>query len=286
MNDASGSFVSFGSESRKDVTYRPGLKLVNALDALAKTAAEDLQCESVFMSVIHEDVLHSLGVFPSLAVEDQGRRHKPWDTVCARTARHRATLVVDDAREEPTLADIPYVRDGRIVGDMGLPLHLGADRSAGSICAISLAPRHWENLELSYLRQVARSVELMLLNEIGRLEAESASLEVSELDGMLAALSARATAPVSIYTGTGEMVFASAALLARVQDRFVAGYWRTAGAWERAVDRQDSARSESRAQIVHAPTPEGRTKPFRVASSHSVSGLIVCTWSCGLSVVS
>ena len=262
--------------------------IIEKLDQLAQTANQDLGSDAVMMSVYHNNALHSLGVFPSPGGDLQDRQHAAEDTVCIRTIGKNAPLLTEDARQVSALQDIKYVRDGMVTGYLGIPITNSSLGAIGSVCSISRTPRKWTPLEQNYLQQVANSVELILLQEMTRLELASYTDSFSELDKIVAALSSNTAMPTSIYEANGRLAFANAALLSRVSEYTVSSFWANRSRQMLAATGATDAVSDGPIvgdSHVTVETKSGQKTPFRISSSVSASGLIVCSWFGGLTEV-
>ncbi len=97
---------------------------------------------------------------------------------CQHVVTSGEPLVIEDARNEPGLADNLAITDLQVVAYAGMPLTDGSGNVLGSLCAISDQPRVWSDADLSFLADLAAtcSSELHL-----RIAARSARAAASRL---------------------------------------------------------------------------------------------------------
>lgn len=256
--------------------------LMLKLDHLAMTAARDLGADGVLMSVLHNEKFFSLGAYPSRHTRLSDREHNAKDTVCMHTVTRGTPLQVNDARSDMTLRSLKYVQEGEIVGYLGIPIVSAQFGKIGAVCSITHEPRNWENMEESYLQQVANNAELLLLQEMGRLELKSLYENYSDVDRIVATLSSSTTVPTSIYELNGSLVFANKALMGNVPEEVVANFWHSRRQ-EIAGRSQPSVQTASGKYLgdtqVSVVTVSGGKDRFNVSSVVANSGLICCSWS-------
>jgi len=128
-------------------------------DGLARVAAKALHAPIALVSLVDED----RQFFKSCI----GLTKEPWasqrgtplsHSFCKHAVAQRRPLIVDDAREDPTLRDNPAIRDLDAIAYAGIPL-IGADGEAlGTLCVIDDRPRHWRGEETALLREIANAV--------------------------------------------------------------------------------------------------------------------------------
>ncbi|WP_299628326.1 GAF domain-containing protein [uncultured Tateyamaria sp.] len=261
-------------------TEREGI--IAKLDQLAEKASSDLGSDAVLFSILGSNALHSLGAYPNTGVELHARRHNSGDTICIHTIRRGAPLAIHDARKDDTYTDTKYVRNGFVVGYLGIPIVLPDFGPVGAICSITHTPRAWSKLEIGYLRQVAINAETILLSEMSYIENSMLSDSHSEMDGILAALSSRLLLPTSVYEPDGKLVFATASLLLEVPEIFVSKYLEHGGTGSLSFESGQevvNASNDHSTDLITLETVAGIKAAFRVSCSTSVSGMAVCTWS-------
>ena len=125
--------------------------LYEKLDAIAVEAAGHLGCDTVLISIQHDEALHSLGAFPALEGEVSARAHARKDTVCHRTIEMGTPLRLPDARIAEGFSNLRYVREGFVVGYLGVPIRNTGIGTVGSLCSISAMPREWTPFEVVLL---------------------------------------------------------------------------------------------------------------------------------------
>jgi GAF domain-containing protein len=128
-------------------------------DGLARVAAKALHAPIAMVSLVDKD----RQFFKSCI----GLNKEPWasqretplsHSFCQHAVATRRPLVVDDAREDPTLRDNLAIRDLDVIAYAGIPL-IGADGQAlGTLCVIDDRPRHWRGEETALLQEIANAV--------------------------------------------------------------------------------------------------------------------------------
>lgn len=251
--------------------------LFQSLDKLAKCAADDLEVERIMISISQGDLLQTLGSFPAIGKDLAARAHKPNDTACTLALKLEATLCVEDARLNVSLRDLPYVKNGRIVGYLGVPIEVAGYGFVGSICAISREPRTWTSLESKYLEQFSQTVSMCLLAAMNQIEHGHLSDDLSALDQIVATLAAEISVPTSIYTETGEMAFANAALTSVAPLEIVTAYQKRRRARVANTAQSDSD-GQPYSELIKFAGLSGNPSQCRVVCSESSSGMTVCKW--------
>jgi GAF domain-containing protein len=136
-----------------------------ALDRIARLAAEQLRVPVVLVSVVGPD--HEL---LAGAAGWEGPREWPLARGLGRYVV-AAPLVVEDARQ------LPELRESGVVAYAGVPLHDQDGRALAAFAAIDHAPRAWSEPELSRLRAFAALAQ----DELERRAAQKAAREVGAL---------------------------------------------------------------------------------------------------------
>lgn len=92
------------------------------------------------------------------------------ESFCKYTVARREPLIVEDARDEPSLRDIPSVVDGDIVAYLAVPLITDEGHALGTLCVIDREPRPWADREIATVEDLAEAVtsEIELRTEIRR----------------------------------------------------------------------------------------------------------------------
>ncbi len=93
---------------------------------------------------------------------------------CQHVVARDAPLVVDDAREDPALADNLAIADIGVVAYAGFPVHAADGTAVGALCAIDTSPRTWSEHELDVLAHLATSVSSELALRAAAARAEEA----------------------------------------------------------------------------------------------------------------
>jgi hypothetical protein len=127
-------------------------------DGLARLAARVLHAPVALVSLVDKDRQFFKACF-GLAEPWASRRETPLShSFCQHAVAARRPLIVDDAREDPTLRDNPAIRDLDVIAYAGMPL-IGDDGQAlGTLCVIDRKPRHWQGDETALLQEIADAV--------------------------------------------------------------------------------------------------------------------------------
>lgn len=258
--------------------------LFSNLDHMSEQAANALGSDSIKISITQGKFLQTLGSFPAIGEDLAAREFRSSDTVCAQTIELEAPLNVEDARKNASLRDLTNVKNGQIVGYLGVPIAVAGYGIVGSLCAIAKEPRVWSPLEVRYLEQFSQTVSMCLLAGMSEVEQRHLSDDLSALDQIVATLAAELSVPTSIYSESGEMAFANAALTAIAPLDVVTGYCHN-----RRLRSDESGRIDGDTQTgtdwIMFESQSGAKTKCRVVCSASDSGLMVCNWYPSLSIV-
>jgi GAF domain-containing protein len=127
-------------------------------DGLARVAARALHAPVALVSLIDDDRQFFKSCI-GLPEPWASQRETPLShSFCQHAIAARRPLIVDDAREDPTLRDNLAIRDLDVIAYAGIPL-IGADGHAiGTLCVIDHKPRHWRAEETALLEEIAAAV--------------------------------------------------------------------------------------------------------------------------------
>ena len=128
-------------------------------DGLARVAAKALHTPVAMVSLVDHDRQFFKACIGLTKEPWASQRGTPLShSFCQHAVASRRPLVVDDAREDPTLRDNPAIRDLDVIAYAGIPL-IGADGHAiGTLCVIDHRPRHWRGEETALLQEIASAV--------------------------------------------------------------------------------------------------------------------------------
>jgi GAF domain-containing protein len=128
-------------------------------DGLARVAAKALHAPVALVSLVDEDHQYFKGCIGLTKEPWASQRGTPLShSFCKHAVAQRRPLIVDDAREDPTLRDNPAIRDLDVIAYAGIPL-IGSDGYAlGTLCVIDHRPRHWRGEETTLLQEIANTV--------------------------------------------------------------------------------------------------------------------------------
>jgi diguanylate cyclase (GGDEF)-like protein/PAS domain S-box-containing protein len=79
------------------------------------------------------------------------------DSICRLVAATGDVVAVENASQDPRVADLPSVQGG-IRAYLGVPLTLRNGHTIGALCTVDVQPRKWEPRDVAVLRELARLV--------------------------------------------------------------------------------------------------------------------------------
>jgi GAF domain-containing protein len=128
-------------------------------DGLARVAAKALHAPMALVSLVDKDRQFFKSCIGLTKEPWASRRGTPLShSFCKHAVAQRRPLIVDDAREDPTLRDNEAIRDLDVIAYAGIPL-IGSDGHAlGTLCVIDSRPRHWRGEETALLQEIASTV--------------------------------------------------------------------------------------------------------------------------------
>jgi len=102
---------------------------------------------------------------------------RQWEgrTFCQYTLMSDQPLVLDDVTVHAGYADVPTVQSMGIRAYAGVPLITAEGHHIGSFCALDFQPRHWRELDIEILRELAHAAlrEMALRQALRRADAAS-----------------------------------------------------------------------------------------------------------------
>ena len=128
-------------------------------DGLTRVAARALHAPVAMVSLVDKDRQFFKSCIGLTKEPWASKRETPLShSFCQHAVATRRPLVVDDAREDPTLRDNPAIRDLDVIAYAGIPL-IGAEGEAiGTLCVIDNQPRHWQGEDTALLQEIANAV--------------------------------------------------------------------------------------------------------------------------------
>lgn len=189
------------------------------LDMLAEITKRNLGCDMVFVSVKHQNRLHSVGLDLESATYESNRVHKTLDTVCARTITLDGPLSLFDARVDPEYKKLAYVAEGPIVAYLGVPLRDAGHNAIGAICAIQKTPRAWQKRDADFLERLSTIVSSLVSKELQGSELDVLHKGLQEADLVAMSLAQGISSPVSVHDSLGTVLFSSLPLTRLVSER-------------------------------------------------------------------
>lgn len=246
-------------------------KALSEFDKLARSVAVKLNCDVSLISVQQQDDL--------LAVGHSGASHSAAqrcfstrDTICTYVMQAGVPLRIVDVRNHSAWRHAPVVRALNIGAYLGVPVRLNEDQPVGVLCAISSAPRIWNNTELSYLEAVADLVASRIEHLLLTYEQKALSDALAENDAILTTLAEASDKAITVHNDAGELVFANAALRADLdltyQELLTLPHL-----------AQRLASDGARSGAVSVDTPDGTPHALHVQLYAPKSGLTLAEWS-------
>jgi diguanylate cyclase (GGDEF)-like protein len=133
-----------------------------SIDRLTRLATKLLRVPVSLVSLVDADrqfFLSQQGLEGDFA---RARQSPLSHSFCQHAVATERPLVVEDAREHPSLADNLAVRDLDVIAYAGMPLILRDGAAVGALCAIDDKPRRWSTEELDTLSALADTVKEIL----------------------------------------------------------------------------------------------------------------------------
>jgi PAS domain S-box-containing protein len=142
------------------------------LDRLARLAARLLGAESSQICLLTDVQTRASGAGPASGTV--GAPSALADSLCTVTAAGAAPLVVEDARTDDRVRDLPPVASGQVVSYLGVPLVRHGGRTIGALCVFGPDAREWSDADVATLQQLGESAvtELELSELVHRYEGD------------------------------------------------------------------------------------------------------------------
>ena len=148
-------------------------------DRVARIAQVTLAAPVVLVSIVDED-RQFFTTCLGLPQPWSDRRETPLShSFCQYAVATGRELVVEDARQHPTLASNLAIPDLSVIAYAGIPIRSAEGEVLGTFCAIDVEPRRWTEAELQLLRDFAATVADLM-------EARLALLQSPERQAVLA----------------------------------------------------------------------------------------------------
>jgi len=173
--DKSGSRrARLGEPERVAAVHATGLFGAPAaaeLDRITGMAAWLLKIPISFVSLVTADQLHFAGHTGLPAAVNEHPTVPLAFSFCQHTVTAGRTLLIDDARADPLVADNPLVEHMSVIAYAGIPLTSPDGHILGALCAVDHQPRAWSPQEIATLELLAERVTPWLRSAAS--EAES-----------------------------------------------------------------------------------------------------------------
>lgn len=156
-----------------------------AFDRLARLAARLLKAPVSLVSLVAGDRQFFKSHIGLKDISETPLTH----SFCQHVVSSRESLIVEDARTHPLVAQNPAITDLGVIAYAGVPLTTSYGEVLGAFCAIDVQARKWTEEEVEILRDLAASVtteiELRLAaGESGRQARERETLLESTSEGI------------------------------------------------------------------------------------------------------
>ena len=187
--------------------------IIAKADTIADALIERIECDKVYVSLANNDTLFSIGITGALGPDNMNRKHIIGDTVCGFTIARNERLVLEDARLDEELSDVPFVESGGIVAYLGQPLCDESAKPIGAICAVSSKPKKWTDTDILNLQNSCKEIEQLLATEMLSRQIEEFSGALLDYDNVLLALAHNLDLMASVHNASGDLLFATNKLL-------------------------------------------------------------------------
>jgi serine phosphatase RsbU (regulator of sigma subunit)/PAS domain-containing protein len=126
------------------------------LDRLAELAARLLGAEHSQVSLLTD--VQVVAAAQGLPPGATGSESPLEDSLCTVTAAGTGDLVVQEARRDERVRNLPPVLSGQVGSYLGAPLVTAEGLTVGALCVFGPEPRDWSDGDVAVLRQLASSV--------------------------------------------------------------------------------------------------------------------------------
>lgn len=148
-------------------------------DRASRIASRLLDTPVALVSIVTDTEQRFVGATGLAEPYDRTRRTPLSHSFCQYVVRDQQPLVVEDATQDPLVADNRAIEDLDVQAYLGVPFTDGDGRTLGSFCVIDDEPRHWTDADLATLEDLARFVrsEVLLREHLAQLELTARSRE-------------------------------------------------------------------------------------------------------------
>lgn len=133
-----------------------------AYDRIVQTAAEALGTPAAALTLLDRHRLFfvsAIGIAPALAA---ARELPLGGSIAQFVVESEHTVVIEDARNHPSLANLSFVLDGSVIGYLGVPLINPDGYAVGSLSVWDGQPRLWGTGHVETLHNFARMTWLRM----------------------------------------------------------------------------------------------------------------------------
>ncbi len=124
-------------------------------DRITRAAADALDTPRAALSLVDVDRQFFKSTSgKGMRANDEREMPLEW-SVCQYTVANGTSLVLEDARVDPTFKDHPAVLDGTVVAYLGIPLVDRHGNAIGTLCVYDSKPRMWSTGHVQILSDLA-----------------------------------------------------------------------------------------------------------------------------------
>ena len=128
------------------------------LDALARSAAQQLDTPMAFMSILDDrEEFHSASHQRS-GLPEMPRSGPASASFCQFVVASDGVFAVNDALVDPLVEGLPAVTAGQVRSYLGVPIRRNG-QVLGSFCVADVEPRSWTDADVATLERVAEGVD-------------------------------------------------------------------------------------------------------------------------------
>ncbi|MFG0294379.1 MAG: PAS domain S-box protein [Maioricimonas sp. JB045] len=155
---------------------------IDVFDRIARLATRLLQTPVALVSLVDDHRQFFVGA-TGLQEPWRSRRETPLThSFCQHVVSAGQPLVVSDSQQHPRVCDNLAVSDLGVRSYLGVPIRTPGDVVIGSLCAIDVRPREWQQTELDALNELAMatSAEVAVRWNLAEQRRVTAALRASE----------------------------------------------------------------------------------------------------------
>jgi signal transduction histidine kinase len=153
----------------------------DSFDRLAHLARRVLRAPTALVSLVDKERQFFKSCF-GLAEPWATRRETPLSySFCQYAVATASPLVIEDARNDPLLAENPAVEELGVVAYAGVPVIVNGGQALGTLCVIDSKPRQWSQEDVGFLHDLACTAADLVEMRLADLESAERKAAVAEL---------------------------------------------------------------------------------------------------------